>query len=249
MFTGIVETMGTVAVVERMDTTASGGGGFAVTIEEAGPVLVDVALGDSIACDGVCLTVTEFNESRTSFKVGISPETLRKTNIGEWKAGHKVNLERAMSAETRFGGHFVQGHVDTIVTLAKKQPDPPNSLLLTLRVPRPHADTDNTDFLNYIVAKGYVCLNGTSLTVVSVDTTARTFNVMLIAYTQSMVNIPLVEEGQTINLEVDQIGKYVENVARSMLVSSASGAASSGFGQALEGLVEKVVRKVLAEKQ
>lgn len=108
MFTGIVETMGRVSAVEPLDATESGGNGFTITIENAKVVLTDVNMGDSIAVNGVCLTVTEFNTERTMFKIGVAPETLRKTNLGEFKVGQQVNLERAMSATTRFGGHFVQ---------------------------------------------------------------------------------------------------------------------------------------------
>ena len=130
---------------------------------------------------GVCLTVTSFTAS--SFKVGISPETLRKTNLGTLKNKDQVNLERAMSFTTRFGGHFVQGHVDCTVELLAIEADPPNSILFTFRVPKrtelEWKDTEEAlDYLNYIVPKGYVCLDGTSLTVVSVDRTSRTFKVL-----------------------------------------------------------------------
>jgi riboflavin synthase len=95
-----------------------------------------------------------------------------------------VNLERAMSGSSRFGGHFVQGHVDTTVTILSKTIDPPNALFFTFRVPEPQEETQFQDFLNFIVPKGYVCLDGISLTVVDVDWENRSFRIMMIAYTQ-----------------------------------------------------------------
>ena len=108
MFTGIVEEMGTISAIEPRDSSESGGGGFSMTISQASLVLEDVHLGDSICCNGICLTVTEFNNEKSSFKVGIAPETIRKTNLSQVKVGDFINLERAMNATTRFGGHYVQ---------------------------------------------------------------------------------------------------------------------------------------------
>ncbi|KAI8917466.1 riboflavin synthase [Entophlyctis helioformis] len=239
MFTGIVEVMGLVAAVVPNDATASGGNGFSLTVANASIVLSDVHIGDSISVNGVCLTVTEFDDARTQFKVGIAPETLRKTNLGELKVGDKVNLERAMSGSTRFGGHFVQGHVDTTVTIASVTPDPPNSLIFQFTVPPPSADTGNQDFLQYIVPKGYITLDGTSLTVIDVDWTARTFSVMLIPHTQASVVMPTKAVGAQVNLEVDQMGKYVENMVRSMLSSEHS---------AITPLIERAIANQLAKK-
>ncbi|KAI8912188.1 hypothetical protein DFJ77DRAFT_441229 [Powellomyces hirtus] len=239
MFTGIVETMGKVDSIVPMDSTTSGGGGFSITVGDAAIVLSDVNLGDSIAVNGVCLTVTEFNAERTCFKVGISPETLRKTSLGELQVGEKVNLERAMSASTRFGGHFVQGHVDTTVLIHSITPDPPNSLILTFHVP---AGLE-TDYLRYIIPKGYVTLDGTSLTVVSVDNANRTFCVMLIAYTQEHVVLPLKKVGMKVNLEVDQIGKYVENVAVAML--NGEGGGSSVIAEMIKKMVDERVKEIM----
>nr|KAJ3409842.1 Riboflavin synthase alpha chain [Polyrhizophydium stewartii] len=218
MFTGIIETMGTVSAVVPNDTTETGGNGYSMTIADASIVLPDVHIGDSITVNGVCLTVTEFDDSRTWFKVGIAPETLRKTNLGDLQVGHKVNLERSMSASTRFGGHFVQGHVDTTVTVVAVLPDPPNSMIVRMRVPEPHADTGNAEFLQYIVPKGYITLDGTSLTVIDVDWDSREFSVMLIAHTQKSVVLALKKAGDRVNLEVDQVGKYVESMVRGMLL-------------------------------
>ncbi|KAH6561886.1 riboflavin synthase, alpha subunit [Batrachochytrium salamandrivorans] len=245
MFTGIVEVMGTVSAVEPMDTTGTGGSGFSLTITDANVVLSDVHIGDSIIVNGVCLTVTEFDDARTSFKVGIAPETLRKTNLGDLMVGDKVNLERSMSAATRFGGHFVQGHVDTTVTIASITPDPPNSVIFRFHVASPAAasadDTSSApvDFLQYIVPKGYVCLDGTSLTVIDVDWKTREFSIMMIAHTLKMVVIPLKKKGDKVNLEVDQVGKYVDSMVRGMLLSENN--------NTLTELIERAVAKHLAK--
>ncbi|KAJ3075558.1 Riboflavin synthase alpha chain, partial [Quaeritorhiza haematococci] len=198
----------------------------------------------------VCLTVTEFDAEKDSAKFGISPETLRKTNLGDLKVGSKVNLERAMAAGQRYSGHFVQGHVDTTVTIHSIHPDPPNSMIIKFQVPPPEPSTASVDFLTYIIPKGYICLDGTSLTVISVDTTERTFTVMLIAYTQAHVILPLKKVGDRVNLEVDQVGKYVENVVRGMLLGGSGDAAGSaksdvagvaGSGSLLEEMVKRIV--------
>ncbi|KAJ3294949.1 Riboflavin synthase alpha chain [Borealophlyctis nickersoniae] len=241
MFTGIVETMGTISSIVPMDETESGGGGFSITVADAAIVLPDVSLGDSIAVNGTCLTVTEFNQERTQFKVGVSPETLRKTSLGDLKNGDKVNLERAMSASTRFGGHMVQGHVDAPVTITAITPDPPNSLLFTFHLPPPSSSAE-TDLFSYIIPKGYVCLDGTSLTVVDVDCSKRTFRVMLIAYTQERVVLPLKSVGSRVNLEVDQVGKYVESVVRSVLERE-----EDGEGGPIVQLVKRLIDRRLEE--
>jgi len=106
MFTGLIEHVGTVSAIVPLDHTESGGGGWSITISDAAPVLEDCHIGDSICCNGACLTVTAFTSD--SFKVGVAPETLDRTNLGDLKIGSKVNLERAMAAHARFGGHFVQ---------------------------------------------------------------------------------------------------------------------------------------------
>ncbi|KAJ3272480.1 Riboflavin synthase alpha chain [Terramyces sp. JEL0728] len=233
MFTGIVETIGRVISVEELDSTESGGNGYTLTIDSAEVVLSDCSLGDSISINGVCLTVTEFNAQRTVFKVGISPETLRKTNLGEFKVGDNVNLERAMSASTRFGGHFVQGHVDTTVSIYSITKDPPNSLIFHFQLKE-----QDIEFLSYIVPKGYVCLDGTSLTVIDVDWSKRLFSVMLIAYTQQRVIMPGKGVGHLVNLEVDPMGKYVENIVRGMV-----NAGSGPLMTLIENSVDKIINK------
>lgn len=231
MFTGIVETIGLVKTVNSVDSTSSGGNGFSLTITNCREILTDCHLGDSIAVNGVCLTVTEFNP--LEFKVGVSPETLRKTNLGEFTAGQKVNLERAIGGNSRYGGHFVQGHVDTTVEI-KALTNDENSLVCRFYVPA----NDEIDFLNYIVPKGYVCLDGASLTVTKVSYEERCFEVMLIAYTQDKIVTSKKKVGDKVNLEVDQLGKYVESMVRGMLESG-----KGPLYSMIEATVERQINK------
>lgn len=172
-----------------------------MTISDCAPILTDCHLGDSIAVNGTCLTVTEFTP--TSFKIGVAPETLRRTNLGSLTKGSKVNLERAVSAETRMGGHFVQGHVDTIAKIVSVTRD--NEALVFRLQPR------EKDVLRYIVEKGYVTLDGASLTVTAVEDGAEGWwEIMMISYTQEKVVMGGKKEGDDVNVEVDMVGKYVE---------------------------------------
>lgn len=179
-------------------------GGFDLVLK-ARTVLEDVHLGDSIAVNGTCLTVTHFDLNLKEFTVGLSPETLRKTSLSELKPGTLVNLERAMLPSTRMGGHFVQGHVDGTGEIVEKRVEG-YSLWVKVR-------TDEK-VLKYIVPKGFIAVDGTSLTVVDVFDDEKCFNFMLVAYTQQQVVIPLKNVGQLVNLEVDILGKYVERLLR-----------------------------------
>ena len=180
---------------------------------------------------GTCLTITSFTP--TQFIVGVSPETLRRTNLGSLSQSSPVNLERAVSATTRMGGHFVQGHVDTIAKILSVTPDG-NSLVFRLQ-PR------EKEVLRYVVEKGYVTLDGASLTVTSVDDEAGWWEVMLIAYTQERVVMAAKKEGEEVNVEVDMVGKYVEKSVR-------------GYFEGLEkessggGVLERMVGKIVDER-
>ncbi|KAF2745063.1 Lumazine-binding protein [Sporormia fimetaria CBS 119925] len=230
MFTGLVETIGTVAALEELDRTATGGGGTSLTISDAQDVLGDAHLGDSISVNGTCLTVTEFD--KTSFKVGVAPETLRRTNLGSLKKGSHVNLERAVSAATRMGGHFVQGHVDTIATIQSVTPDG-NALTFRFK-PR------DPGVLRYIVEKGYVTIDGASLTVTKVeDGPEGWWEVMLIAYTQEKVVTAAKKPGEDVNVEVDQVGKYVEKSVVGYFEDKANGEFA---------ILEKMVSRLVEEK-
>ncbi|KAL1609908.1 Riboflavin synthase alpha chain [Paraconiothyrium brasiliense] len=230
MFTGLVEIIGTVTALEQLDKTASGGGGTSLTIGNAQDILQGAQLGDSIAINGTCLTVTDFDE--TSFKVGVAPESLRKTNLGSLTQGSKVNLERAVSASTRMGGHFVQGHVDTTATIQSITPDG-NALTFRFK-PR------DPEVLRYVVYKGYVTIDGASLTVTKVEDGPEGFwEVMIIAYTQEKVVTASKQVGEEVNVEVDQVGKYVEKSVAGYFEGTANGEFA---------MLEKMVSRLVDEK-
>ncbi|TVY23802.1 Riboflavin synthase [Lachnellula hyalina] len=228
MFTGIVEIIGDVSELNHQAED----GGTTLTISNASEILADCHLGDSISINGTCLTVTSFDES--SFKVGVAPETLRRTNLGSLKQHSRVNLERAVSATTRMGGHFVQGHVDTIATILKKQPDG-NAITFRFQ-PRDKA------VLRYVVEKGYVTLDGASLTVTKVDDEEGWWEVMLISYTQEKIVTASKTLGDEVNVEVDQIGKYVEKAVEGYFSKG-----SSGEPVILQKMVERIVEAKLAQ--
>lgn len=190
MFTGIVEEIGTVRQAQP----------GALTIA-ARTVLDDLKLGDSIAVDGVCLTVVA-GTTRT-FTVNVQPETLRRTTLGSLALGQRVNLERAVTPTTRLGGHIVQGHIDATGRLSARRPDG-DGLIVQFQAPE--------SLMRYIVSKGFIAVNGTSLTVVDVGD--DWFTVALVRYTRE--NIALLDGaiGDAVNLEVDILAKYVERLLR-----------------------------------
>lgn len=231
MFTGIIEQIGSVQKYLALDDSQTGGNGASLTIENAGPILKDCHLGDSIAINGTCLTVTEFNND--SFKVGISDETLRRTTLGSSKVGDKVNLERAISGNVRFGGHLVQGHVDTIAEIINRHPDG-NSISFTFRL-------RDSEFINYIVPKGFIAVDGTSLTVTGVNYQEATFSIMMVAYTQSKVVLPLKKIGDYVNIEVDLTGKLISRQVELQL-----GSQISNENSPLYQLVSRIIDKKLS---
>lgn len=198
MFTGIVEEIGTV-----QSTTVDAELGKSLTIGCA-TVVADAAIGDSIAINGICLTVTA--STATSFTIGVTPETLRRTNLGRLNVGDPVNLERSLAFGGRMGGHYVQGHVDGTSEIVDVAPDG-DSLRVTIRPPE--------HLLPYIVEKGYVAVDGTSLTVA--ERSADTFTIALIAYTQGAVILGHQQPGAQLNLEVDIMAKYVESIMQQYL--------------------------------
>lgn len=206
MFSGIVEEMGVVeSLAERTDMKlwdGTTGSGWELAVRGA-KVLEGATDGCSIAVNGVCLTVVNFDPTLGLFIVGLAPETLRRTNLNpsSLKAGDPVNLERALPADGRNSGHFVQGHVDAVGELVSLTPDG-DSLWVVVKAP--------SEVMKYIVPKGFIAVDGTSLTVCDVDYSANTFSFMLIGYTQQHVVIPKKSAGLTVNLEADVIGKYVE---------------------------------------
>ncbi|KAA8644784.1 riboflavin synthase [Aspergillus tanneri] len=219
-----------VSSLEPLDTSSSGGGGTSLTISDCEDILADVHLGDSISVNGTCLTVTTFD--KTSFKAGVAPETLRRTNLGSLETNSRVNLERAVLGETRMGGHFVQGHVDTIAKILSVTPDG-NALTVRLQ-PR------EIEVMRYIVEKGFVALDGASLTVTKVvDGPDGYFEVMLIAYTQDKIVTAAKKAGDDVNVEIDMVGKYVEKSVQAYFAGTGGGDIS---------ILEKMVSRLVDEK-
>ena len=166
----------------------------------------------SICVSGVCLTATVLDDEQGIFTVGLAPETLDKTYFRSLKPGQAVNLERASEIGGRNSGHFVQGHVDGTGTIVEKRIDG-DSLRITIQVDEEHAD----NIVRYVVPKGFIAIDGTSLTVVDVDTEQRTFSFMLVEYTQKKIIIPQKLIGEKVNLEVDVLGKYSETAMSALL--------------------------------
>ncbi|WP_339146554.1 MULTISPECIES: riboflavin synthase [unclassified Sutcliffiella] len=194
MFTGIIEEIGTIKQIIRGDQ--------AIILEiEAQKVLKDVKLGDSIAVNGVCLTVTTFSANR--FTVDVMPETVRATSLQSLNAGSKVNLERAMIANGRFGGHFVSGHVDgTGIIHDKKRVA--NAVYYTITV--------NADLSRYLMLKGSVTVDGTSLTIFGVSD--HSFTISLIPHTLNETILGGKGKGDTVNIEVDMLAKYMDHLLK-----------------------------------
>ncbi|MEW8970620.1 riboflavin synthase [Mesobacillus jeotgali] len=189
MFTGIIEEIGTVASIQHR------GESFVLTVD-AKKVLTDVHLGDSIAVNGVCLTVTSFTENR--FTVDVMPETVKASSLKSVKRGSKVNLERAMAAGGRFGGHFVAGHVDGVGTIkGKKQIE--NAVYYEIQV--------DPELLKYVIMKGSVAVDGTSLTVFGISEDSLTLSLIPLTLKDTVLGFK--DTGDIVNIECDMIGKYV----------------------------------------
>lgn len=190
MFTGIVEELGTVAEMRE--------GGLRI---RAATVLADAKIGDSICINGVCLTVTSIEGD--IFNVDTVPETLRRTNLGDLRAGSVVNLERALLPSTRMGGHFVQGHIEGTATLVDITADG-EAWMLRFETP--------AEIVRYIVEKGFITIDGISLTVVSRDPSS--FTITVIPHTWSHTNLGTRSVGDRVNLETDILAKYVEQLVK-----------------------------------
>ena len=203
MFTGIVEEVGIVTAVQPGRLTIS-----------ATEVVKGTKLGDSIAVNGACLTVANIGDN--SFSVDIMLETLRRTNLGALLLGQGVNLERSLAADGRFGGHFVQGHVDGTGKIISMVPEG-EALLMEVAAP--------PDIMRYLVEKGYIAVDGISLTIIRCNATS--FAVSLVAYTQKHTTLGGKRVGEVVNLEVDIMAKYVER----MRVESKSGVSREFLGE------------------
>jgi riboflavin synthase len=209
MFTGIIEEIGTVRGLRRAAA------GYELSIG-CRTVLEGTRLGDSIAVEGVCLTVTHLHGD--GFTVGLSPETRSRTGLAALQSGAPVNLERSVTPTTRMGGHFVQGHVDGPGTIVERRRDE-DALWIVVQAP--------SSLLRYVVPKGYVALDGASLTVVDADD--ERFSVQLVAYTQRYITLPGKSVGAAINIEVDVLGKYVEKLLSGRGASGRGGAITMDF--------------------
>jgi len=200
VFTGIVEEMGTVIAVEKKADLEMWDGskseGFVLNIK-CKVVLDGAYIGCSIAVNGTCLTATKLTD--TSFEVNCAPETLRRTDLGDLVVGSLVNLERSMAGSDRISGHIVQGHVDEAGKILEFKTEG-ESLWVKISL--------SDDVLPYVVPKGYIAVDGTSLTVCEVNQKEKWFNLMLIAHTQKCVVIPKKKVGDRVNLEADCMGKY-----------------------------------------
>ena len=196
MFTGIVEEVGTVASVRP--------GGLTI---RASKVMDGLTPGVSVSVNGACLTLTSRDDA--SFSVDVVPETLRRTNLGPLDVGDPVNLERPLPVDGRFGGHIVQGHVDgtgTIEAIALEG----DALLITVQAP--------SDIMRYVVEKGFIAVDGASMTVVNCERDA--FAITVIPYTRENTVLGSRKVGDMVNLEVDILGKYVERLSSVAPVAS-----------------------------
>jgi riboflavin synthase len=190
LFTGIVEEVGTVRSASRGRLTIS-----------AKEMLQGTRLGDSLAVNGACLTITGFDAA--SFTVDVVPETLQRTNLGLLRSGSPVNLERALALGGRLGGHLVQGHVDATGKILSLTP---RETAIIMRYAAP------PQVMRYVVEKGFIAVDGMSLTVADCD--ASSFSVSVIPYTMERTNIGSRRVGDLVNLEVDIIAKYVERLTQ-----------------------------------
>lgn len=191
MFTGIIEEIGTVQHVSK--------GQQAMQLKlAANTVLTDVKLGDSIAVNGVCLTVTDF--SSTYFMVDVMPETFRATNLHELKTGEKVNLERAMAANGRFGGHMVSGHIDDVGVIQSIRADS-NAVVLQIKL--------SEKLIAQCIEKGSITIDGTSLTIFAVTKESITISLIPHTFKESILGQKRV--GAIVNVETDLLSKYIQH--------------------------------------
>ncbi|AEE46094.1 riboflavin synthase [Cellulomonas fimi] len=206
MFTGIVEEIGTVRAVEA--GTDDGGTPADARLTVHGPLVTsDARLGDSIAVSGVCLTVTDLPGDGT-FTADVMPETLRRTALGDLTTGSTVNLERALAVGGRYGGHVVQGHVDGVGTVLRRDPGPRWDDVEIALPP---------ELARYVAEKGSITVSGVSLTVTHVSDDA--FGVSLIPTTLAATTLGTLAAGAHVNLEVDVLAKYTERLLTASAVA------------------------------
>ncbi|WP_221797805.1 riboflavin synthase [Oceanobacter mangrovi] len=193
MFTGIIEALGTISSVESV------AGDIRLTIHTGSLDLADVKLGDSIATNGVCLTVVGLTGS--GFVADVSRESLAHTRIGEWQSGTRVNLEKALLPTTRLGGHMVSGHVDGVGKVISRQADA-RSIRFEVEAPQ--------ELRRYIAAKGSITVDGVSLT--ANDLTSNGFTLNIVPHTAAETTLISIQAGDQVHLEVDMIARYLEQL-------------------------------------
>lgn len=215
MFTGIIEEVGTVSRI------ADTGDAFRIGIR-SGNVSQEAVPGDSVAVSGICLTVTE-TESGSEFMCDAVKETVSRTTVSTWKKGMKVNLEQALTPESRMGGHVVQGHIDGIATVARKEEN---------RTGMDMYFSFSGEYGVYLVEKGSVCIDGVSLTIAEIN--GDSFRAALVPFTLENTALGLRSPGDKVNIETDIIGRYVERFLR--------GEQGSG-GMSREDILKKGFRK------
>ena len=200
MFTGIVEEIGLVEFCRASEGVSEEQGlqNYRLRVE-ASRVMEDLAVADSISVNGTCLTVVSRDEG--GFEVDVVPETLRRTNLGDLMEGSIVNLERSLAANGRLGGHVVQGHVDG-KGVVKQISSEGGALIFRIKTP--------DELMRYVVEKGFIGLDGISLTVVEAN--SSTFTISVIPYTLENTNLKVRKTGDSVNLEVDILAKYVESL-------------------------------------
>ena len=192
MFTGIIEDIGRIESIEAINNHA----GLLLTIASE-KIVSDVNLGDSISVNGICLTVTNFTD--TNFQVEVMPETIAKTSLEGIANNSRVNLERAMKANARFGGHIVSGHIDGVGKITAIEAD---------GIANWYTVQTSEPLMRYIIMKGSIAIDGTSLTVAGVE--GDTFKVSIIPHTSEQTIFSTYQVGTIVNLENDIVGKYIE---------------------------------------
>ena len=189
MFTGLIEELGVISSISQTDIWI-----------ESSIIMDDLVVKDSISVNGACLTVVSIEEN--SFKVNVVPETLRRTDLGDLSVGDKVNLERSAQLGGRLGGHIVQGHVDGTAQITAYVEEG-SAWLIEFQISK--------KLSRYIVEKGFVCVDGASLTVVNCD--ENTFTIALLPYTRDNTVLGYKGVGSSVNIETDIIGKYIEKLS------------------------------------
>lgn len=209
MFTGLIEELGTMKKIIHKGNTL-------VLVIAAEKIMTDLHVGDSIAVNGVCLTVTKFTKDH--FEADVMPETFKHTSLVSLKEGSKVNLERAMAANGRFGGHFVTGHIDGTGSIQKRT-HIENAILIEIEIPE--------EFSQFVLERGSIAIDGTSLTIFK--TTPNTVTVSLIPHTAKEAVLGLKREGEIVNLEFDVMAKYFYSFMQKREAKPKSGGLTTQF--------------------